>query len=240
MVICAIFKNEARYLKEWIEFHLKQGVEKFYLYQNNSADKWQFILDYPEVDVTGWPMRNPSQLAAYQHCIDRLKGQKEWGAFIDVDEFLFSPLCPTLDEAMRDLPPHWGAVGVNWVCYGSGGKMEWEDAPVTERFTKRTRLGDPMNLHIKSIVRMDQEVKAGTNPHFFEVERGTFDELGRKLTGAYTETHTSCLLRINHYISKSYAEWVERNRWGKPDRAELEAQPWTWDEPNIEDPCLKS
>lgn len=32
--ICAIFKEEAPYLPEWIEFHRLMGVERFFLYDN--------------------------------------------------------------------------------------------------------------------------------------------------------------------------------------------------------------
>ena len=34
--LCTIFKNEAPYLKEWIEFNHLIGVEHFFLYNNNS------------------------------------------------------------------------------------------------------------------------------------------------------------------------------------------------------------
>ena len=33
--ICGIFRNEGKYLDEWIKFHLLIGVEHFYLYNNN-------------------------------------------------------------------------------------------------------------------------------------------------------------------------------------------------------------
>jgi len=36
--ICAIFKDEAPYLPEWIEFHRLVGVERFFLYDNGSGD----------------------------------------------------------------------------------------------------------------------------------------------------------------------------------------------------------
>ena len=32
VAVCTIFKNEAPYLKEWIEFNLIAGIEHFYLY----------------------------------------------------------------------------------------------------------------------------------------------------------------------------------------------------------------
>jgi hypothetical protein len=32
--ICAIFRHEAPYLREWIEFHKLIGAERFFLYDN--------------------------------------------------------------------------------------------------------------------------------------------------------------------------------------------------------------
>ena len=36
--VVAIMKNEGAYLKEWLDFHILVGVEKFYLYDNESND----------------------------------------------------------------------------------------------------------------------------------------------------------------------------------------------------------
>ena len=44
--ICGIFKNEAPFLKEWIEFHEMIGIEHFYLYNNNSDDNFEEILHH--------------------------------------------------------------------------------------------------------------------------------------------------------------------------------------------------
>src|SRR6266403_965780 len=38
LAVCAIFKDEAGFLREWIRFHQAVGVTQFYLYDNNSAD----------------------------------------------------------------------------------------------------------------------------------------------------------------------------------------------------------
>ena len=42
--VCAIYKNEARYLAEWLEFHLLAGVEHFFLYNNDSTDDHREVL----------------------------------------------------------------------------------------------------------------------------------------------------------------------------------------------------
>ena len=44
-----MFRNEAAYLKEWIEYHHLAGVEHFWLYNNNSTDQWQDVLQ-PYID----------------------------------------------------------------------------------------------------------------------------------------------------------------------------------------------
>lgn len=44
----AIFKNEAMNLKEWLDHHLWQGVEHFYLINNGSED------DYKNTSIGEW------------------------------------------------------------------------------------------------------------------------------------------------------------------------------------------
>lgn len=36
--VCAIAKNEGPYFKEWIDWHLSKGVDRFYIYDNESTD----------------------------------------------------------------------------------------------------------------------------------------------------------------------------------------------------------
>ena len=221
--VCAILRNESRYLKEWIEFHLLQGVERFYLYQNRSDDDWYTVL-LPYVrdgiaEVTTWPLRMSPQLPAYADCIDKLRGTDTAVAFIDCDEFLFSPTRGTVTEALSELPFSWGALGVHWMCFGSSGHESYEPGLVTERFTWRPLAASPFNEHIKSIIRMDQaEIETTDNPHFFRVGAGTFNENGQPITTPTNRPHTSSILRINHYSSKSREEWLERAKLGKPDR----------------------
>ena len=45
LAVCAIAKNEGPYFKEWVEWHLSQGVDKFYVYDNESTDGTKQILE---------------------------------------------------------------------------------------------------------------------------------------------------------------------------------------------------
>ncbi|MDE6508864.1 MAG: glycosyltransferase family 2 protein [Muribaculaceae bacterium] len=44
LAVCAIAKNEGPYFKEWIEWHRSQGVEMFYIYDNESTDCTRQVL----------------------------------------------------------------------------------------------------------------------------------------------------------------------------------------------------
>ena len=58
--ICAIYRDEAPYLREWIEFHRLVGVERFFLYNNGSEDDHLEVLaPYVEdgiVVLHDWPV----------------------------------------------------------------------------------------------------------------------------------------------------------------------------------------
>lgn len=104
--VCALFKNEAPYLKEWIEYHRLVGVDHFYLYNNESRDQFlQVLFPYIRegiVTLVHWPDRMPNvegeqsshwalstQVPAYEHAL-KVRAEKEtkWVAFLDIDEFL--------------------------------------------------------------------------------------------------------------------------------------------------------
>ena len=60
LAACTIYRDAASYLAEWIEFHRLVGVERFFLYDNGSADDHRDVLA-PYVDegiavVHDWPM----------------------------------------------------------------------------------------------------------------------------------------------------------------------------------------
>jgi len=101
--ICATFKNESRYLREWIEYHRLIGVDHFFLYDIGSSDGYKpalrkYLRD-GVVTLINWPdlSKNLSdaigllstQLPAYENAIRvAARGKTKWLVFVDVDEFL--------------------------------------------------------------------------------------------------------------------------------------------------------
>lgn len=103
--VCAIVKNESRYLKEWIEYHRLIGVSHFYLYDTASVDFPKRILrkyiSEKLVTLVPWPDVSQTlgekethiwslgiQTIAYQHAIQLKQKETKWLIILDVDEFL--------------------------------------------------------------------------------------------------------------------------------------------------------
>ena len=100
MSLVAVFQNEARFLKEWIEFNLLMGVEHFYLYNHLSTDNYYEVLkpymDRGIVELTNITTKVKNKTAwfrlqqkIYQKAIRKVKNQTEWLAILDTDEFLY-------------------------------------------------------------------------------------------------------------------------------------------------------
>ncbi|KAH6588984.1 hypothetical protein BASA50_010340 [Batrachochytrium salamandrivorans] len=59
LIVATMIRNKARYVPEWIEFHLLQGFDRFVIYDDRSTDGLKEILDpYIKMDVVEyllWP-----------------------------------------------------------------------------------------------------------------------------------------------------------------------------------------
>jgi hypothetical protein len=178
IAICAIFKNENLYLREWVEYHKKIGFDKIILYDNNDINgeyPHQVIGDYimngyVEVhNVRGhrWRFKVGDVTAGlqplvYQLCRIQNKDKYDWMAFIDIDEFI------TIDEKqpqnIHEIFEKYGydrdgfeQVLMSWYIIGDDGKLHYEQKPVQERFNKHIdsleRKDSMCDLWVKSIVR---------------------------------------------------------------------------------------
>jgi hypothetical protein len=219
LTICLNFKNAAPYLAEWLEFHQIVGVEHFYLYNNNSADNYQVVLEpYIRagiVTLNEWP-QSPAFPASYEHCVQRHGHEARWIAFLDDDEFLFPTVHVNLRKVLRNYQ-RYPAVAVHWILFGSSGHLQRPPGLVVENYLKcGTDAGE-----IKSIVNPRQLAKV-LNPHYCKYKHGAWavDENKRPVEGAYPKPATAEVLRINHYTCKSLEDWKNKMSRGTQEIAE--------------------
>lgn len=231
--ICAIFRDEAPYLKEWIEFHKLVGVEHFYLFNNQSHDDYLSILqpyvDKGEVELFEWPIAalgwdhwiNIVQPSAYQVGIEKARGVTKWLAIIDIDEFLTPTYANTVPEILKGYE-EFGGVCFNWKIFGHSN---WWILPsnklMIEMLTMRAPDDRTTHFGIKSIVRPER-VEGCHHPHYVIYKENFYHVTSNKdshidsqgiADGIYYD-----VLAINHYWSrhgqyfykklKRYAPWV--------------------------------
>jgi hypothetical protein len=208
--ICASYRWEGPFLREWVAFHRVVGVERFFLYDNNSDDEHlEALAPYIEdgtVVLRHWPEYPMGQVKAYANCLDEHAGDSRWIAFIDIDEFLFSPSGDQLPEVLRRYEA-WPGVGVNRVLFGASGHETRPAGLVVENYTRRLEIPG-MVESVKSVVDPGRAARP-LNPHVFEYTDGhAVDELERPLEGTFAQAPSRELLRINHYYTKSDEERV--------------------------------
>lgn len=215
LAVCAIVKNEAPYIAEWIDWHRSQGVEKFYIYDNESSDNLSEVLEpYVReglVDCTFFPGKGRQQ-AAYDDCISRHRLDARWIAFIDIDEFIV----PVRDRSITEfLSSHEdaAAVEINWLCYGSGGQKEKAPGGVMERFRCHSLPGHKLNRHVKSIVNPRKVCGMAGAHECTNLTGRIVDSHGVPIATSYKHREPQQdVIRINHYAVKSLGEFVERKQ----------------------------
>jgi hypothetical protein len=232
--VCSLYKDYAAYLREWIEFHRLVGVERFFLYDNESSDDHEAVLaPYVErgiVEVNDWPTPPSVErgvpwgiASAFDDCIARHRDDSRWIAFLDVDEFLFSPTGRTLPDVLADFED-FSAIEVSRIDFGPSGHKTKPSGPVIESYVRR-RSYDSAETdweHVKSIVDPSRAERAFNAHGFFYTEgyavnedrgRAREDPPGRKVFPR------GSLLRINHYITKSAEEYAQKGaQWAAAGR----------------------
>jgi hypothetical protein len=218
--IVTMFRNEANYLKEWIEYHHMLGVDHFLLYNDRSDDHWAEVLesyiDSNLVEVIEWSALPGTsifpghQTAAYKDAIRRSKGNTKWLAFIDVDEFILPKKNATLLECLNQFFPTADGVYMCWRNFGTNGVYINPGEPILTQLTAASHPLHPRNAAGKSIVKVDEIVIDQVwSPHQLVLKQDAqyYNGSGQPLyfRGADLQVdfqHTSDYIQINHYAMR--------------------------------------
>ncbi|MBA3957462.1 MAG: glycosyltransferase family 92 protein [Parachlamydiaceae bacterium] len=184
IAICAIFRNEADFLKEWIEYHRLVGVGHFYLYNNLSQDHfWTVLKPYVDkgiVELFDVPLdsnqheakaktHNFVQVCCYNHAIKLARNLNKWIAIIDSDEFVCPVIDMTLSKALSRYSYADGVVAY-WKMFGTSNVWDLtSDELMIEKMLLRIPTPTTSNL-FKSIVRPERAVCQ--NPHLTRIKNG--------------------------------------------------------------------
>uniref|UniRef100_A0A7N0TR77 Glycosyltransferase family 92 protein n=1 Tax=Kalanchoe fedtschenkoi TaxID=63787 RepID=A0A7N0TR77_KALFE len=241
MCVCTMVWNQAFALREWVMYHSWLGVERWFIYDNNSDDEIKEVMSELEeneyhVSRHTWPWIK-TQEAGFSHCAIRAKDECNWIGFFDVDEFFYFPIQTHQgrdinernvpgENSMRNLVANYtssdtiGELRTTCHSFGPSGLNSPPQQGVTTGYT--CRLQSP-ERH-KSIVRPDALHSSLLNVvHHFHLKEGF----------RYQNVLQSTSL-INHYkyqvwdvfkakfyrrVATYVADWQENQNEGSKDRA---------------------
>jgi glycosyltransferase involved in cell wall biosynthesis len=222
LAVCAIMKNEAPYLLEWLTYHRFIGVDVFFLYDNNSTDATRAVTESwankDSVTVIDWPMQ-AGQNFAYRDMIANHSDAAEWCAFIDCDEFLCPQADLSIPSVLRYFSPICDGIYVHWLMFGSSGHVTRQPGLVTSRFTRRAVNSFPPNQFGKCVVKLHSAVAVNCC-HVIGVKGRLIDDAETEVNqqrGGFHFNISHRLIALNHYFTKSLEEWRHRRSLGKAD-----------------------
>jgi len=214
--VLAIFKNESRAIREWIEHYLWQGVDTIVMLDNNSMDDWKGAITGIEDKVIILPApENHKQNENYFHIgLPRLKAEGvNVLAILDLDEFMFGTDGKTLKQhavevfSKADRP---SMISCFWNTFGSSG-FEKQPKSIRKSFIHRKKDKDGDK---KSIFWLDDLVDfTGVDPL---TPRHTFYKGINMHISKVSGRKDKCPagLQLNHYQiqSKEFFNSVKRIR----------------------------
>ena len=220
ITVCAIVKDERRYLIEWVAYYRLLGFDRLVLYSNDCSDGTDRLLDAMQaaglVEHRPWPSRpgRAPQRSAYEDALARCATR--WILFVDADEFLRLIEDRDIHQFAARFAPDVSAVAINWRIFGSSGLSDYEPAPVMERFTRAAPRDHPINRHVKTMA-VAADVAEMPNAHGVILARGRYvmpNGVEIALDRDAFARPRYRVAQINHYVVKSRAEFEDKKRRG--------------------------
>jgi hypothetical protein len=216
--VCAIFKDERKYLLEWIVYHKMIGFDHFVLYDNASTDGGkEAVLKTAArefVDIIHWPLR-PGQLSAYQHFCENFSQYYDWVAFLDLDEFLHLLIDHDVKQLLTRRGEH-NAILINWLNFGPSGQVVRPAGLVIGNYTHRLPEDSAINRHVKSLVRTAALAGTGATAHVPTFGGDACHPGGGTIGKDPIQPQAfHDVAVINHYYTRSWEDWCHKAKRGR-------------------------
>lgn len=244
LCVCTMVWNQGYALREWIMYHSWLGVERWFIYDNNSDDDIEKVIN--DLDSEGynvsrkvWPWIK-TQEAGFSHCALKAREECKWVGFFDVDEFFYFPnefrrnnqvreggsIGVPGEKSLRSMVANFSSsttiAEIRTTChsFGPSGLKSKPKQGVTIGYT--CRLQSP-ERH-KSIVRPDMLDASLLNVvHHFQLKEG-YDYYnmpeGSAIVNHYKyQVWESFKQKFYRRVATYVADWQEDQNKGSKDRA---------------------
>jgi hypothetical protein len=169
IVLCAVFRDAAARILEWVAFHRLVGVDRFVLYDLGSTDGTAALLARSrfghQATVIDWAS-NDGRAAAYADFVANHANRFAWAAIIELDEFLH----PIDTDTIRSLLPRYdgfSAVALRRLTFVTSGQQIRPGQLVIGSYTSREPDDPALNDAMPMLLRTaDLRGVGGIPPRF--------------------------------------------------------------------------
>ena len=242
--ICTVIKNEHQYLDEWIQYHLRLGIDYIFIFEDFDSDSHKNITDkYDNVSLcniheilTDSEKNKAFDIKInkrynvlhfyYKHILLYIKSkyQYDWCFILDADEFI------TLENNEQNINyalskyENYDAIILRWKCYGASGHISsvvCDD--LTNIYTEESNgLKQPLRYYNKVCFNLKNYQESFFESHHYPSDicnwvNTNFEKIKTK------EEYKNLFIR--HYITKSWRDYVYKIKdrgftWGKDRKYE--------------------
>lgn len=220
--ICTIGKQENRYIKEYIEYYKKYGIDKIILYDNNNLNGENFediIKEYINedfVEIKNWRGMKSPQMKIYNNCYKNNYEKYDWLIFNDIDEYLYLKSYNNIKDYLSKRKfKNCENIQLNWLLYTDNNLIHYQNKSLKIRFKEK----DP-NRNFRKISKFSngKSILRGhipnikiTNFHCISNDLKTCDGFGieRKILKPDYKYYY-----FKHYYCKSTEEFIDKLKKG--------------------------
>ena len=141
--LCTVGKVENRYIKEFVQFYEKIGIDKIFLYDNNDLNGERFeeiINDYVNkgfVNIINFRGLNKVLLKYMNDCYKNNYKNFNWIVFYEIDEYIHLKNYKNIKNYLNN--PKFNnceTINLNWVFHTDNNLIYYDNRSLFKRFPK--------------------------------------------------------------------------------------------------------
>jgi len=175
VALCTMGKKENLYIKEFIDYYIKLGIDHIFIYDNNepNTEKFSEIIDKNEskVSIIGTKiLKIDNQASAFTKCYTDNINKFDWFLMVDIDEYLFIVGDKLKDYLTNRRFNKCDFIKFHWVLPTDNNMIFYDSRPLFVRF-KPPYI---KSIYLKSIIRGNiSELKYWVHSPFISPRKNT-------------------------------------------------------------------
>ena len=211
-----MIRNESRYIGEWLEYHFKLGIDKFYIYNVESSDTVDLlkildpwiqagVVEYNDQTKMGDFLQTLNDFV-YEHRCDC-----RYLCMLSVHEFIYVKNGQSLIDFVEE---HFAkniataSLAISRVHFGTSGEEFYHEGSVVDRFIRRSSKDSWINKRITSIMN-PRRIRMIDHDAFGKYYGGAlaFDENQNLIKWENSNFKSAERIQVNSYFTRSKAEF---------------------------------